>query len=208
MRKPITPLGFVLLSAAVVCSAPTATAAEAAGLSKDGPAVVSLDNGTTSQARIWQVEPGKYRMVVALGNRLAFYWVTSENVTPPTPPVPPTPNPPDPPKPDPPTPPVPVTTGLIVVVVEETASRTASQQQALGASAAYAKAKGYPWRFLDKDTVDEAGKVPASLKAFLDLAAGKPLPYLIITDGGRKLLWEGTLPPKSEAVALLQKFGG
>jgi len=185
------------------------SAAVAGGLSPDAAAAVTLDDGAIANARIYKVSEGKYRLLVAVGaNKLAVFWLTQDgSPNPPVPPVPPVP-PPDPPNPpDPPVPPTPAK-ALMVVVVEETSQRTQANQEALAAVASYCKAKKYQRRFVDKDTIDEVGSAPATLKPFIDRAAGKTLPWIMICDDSRKLLYEATLPSASVISAKLKELGG
>ena len=113
---------------------------------------------------------------------------------PPTPPTPPTP-------PVPPPPPVPPVPGKVttVVIVEETADRTPELTRLLSSkSVLELREQLRPnWYLLDKDVVDESGKPPTKLAAYLALAAGQPLPHLVTdsdADGANGVLFSGPLP--------------
>ena len=117
--------------------------------------------------------------------------------------------PPEPPKPKPPEP---ITAqSLWVVVVEETADATQARltfwaDEALNARL---KAKGHRKRVLDKDTVAKDGKPGDAIKSFLDRAAGKTLPYLVITDLQGSVMFEGARPQTPALlIELLERLGG
>lgn len=113
--------------------------------------------------------------------------------------------------------PIPVPGGkLFVLIVTETAQQTPQQAAVINSKAAdeYIAAKSWQRRVADKDTVDENGKVPTDLAAWLDKAkawnaGGGKWPYLNIADGSGAVVYEGALPAtEAEYVALLKKFGG
>ena len=121
------------------------------------------------------------------------------------------------PSPDPGPGPTPVPSGkLFVLIVTETAQQTPQQAAVINSKAAdeYIAAKSWQRRVADKDTVDENGKVPTDLAAWLDKAkawnaGGGKWPYLNIADGSGAVVYEGALPAtEAEYVALLKKFGG
>jgi len=121
------------------------------------------------------------------------------------------------PSPDPGPGPTPVPSGkLFVLIVTETAQQTPQQAAVINSKAAdeYIAAKSWQRRVADKDTVDENGKVPTDLAAWLDKAkawnaGGGKWPYLNIADGSGAVVYEGALPAtEAEYLALLKKFGG
>lgn len=127
----------------------------------------------------------------------------------PAPPVPPGPGPG--PTPDPPSP---VTPGKrYVIVIEETGDAVLNraayfQDKAL---AARFKEKGHTWRVVDQNVVGVDGQAPADVKKFLDLAKGKQLPQVFITNehGNAGLLIQANLPATpAELLAFLTKWGG
>lgn len=121
------------------------------------------------------------------------------------------------PSPDPGPGPTPVPSGkLFVLIVTETAQQTPQQAAIINSKAAdeYIAAKSWQRRVADKDTVDENGKVPTDLAAWLDKAkawnaGGGKWPYLNIADGSGAVVYEGAMPAtEAEYLALLKKFGG
>lgn len=112
------------------------------------------------------------------------------------------------PKPDPPPPP-PITKLFGVIIVEETKDRTPQQAAVQDAIHKACDGKKLQWARLDKDVVDENGKPPADMAAWLAKAKGKTLPYLILVGENGIVAWEGTQPAtEAAALELLKKYGG
>ena len=135
--------------------------------------------------------------------------------------VPPEPVPPGPTPPVPPAPPAPIPdAGFRVLIVIETADLSKlPPAQALALTAqdvraylnahcvAGADGKTKEWRVWDKD-VDPAAETPLWQAAF-KRAAGKTLPWIIVSAGGSKGGFEGPLPADSASLlTLLKKYGG
>lgn len=104
---------------------------------------------------------------------------------------------------------------IVGVIVEETAERTPGQALIIdnGAIRDYVNEKalkddkGNPeFRVWDKDMA-MTGDVPKPLKDAFTLANGKPVPYLVVSNG--RAGYAGKLPATPAAtLATLQKYGG
>lgn len=168
-----------------------------------GKHVFTLEAAQTGRCEILIVPAGAKEDGVI---RRTLDVVAGEAPRPPPDPKPPEPKPPEPPAPKPK--PDPVSGPLWVVVVEET-SDAATNRGAFFADAglmAHMKAKGYKWRVMDKDVKDKDGRVPKDLGGYLDRAAGKKLPYLMVVDADALIHREGPLPATpADLVKLLKE---
>lgn len=113
---------------------------------------------------------------------------------------------PDPnPKPDP-TPPGP----RWVMMVEESSQRTPGLAAVISSESLrqYVSSKGHHWRVWDKDLAKDQ-TAPAEIAPWLNRAAGKQLPWLMISDDAGRVLWEGPCPADPISVQqLIVKHGG
>jgi hypothetical protein len=103
---------------------------------------------------------------------------------------------------------------LSVTVIEETSHSTQEVAQIRSSSLIrdYANSGGHVVFFLDKDLKDKDGKTPETFLPWIELAKGKELPRVYISNREtKKLLLETSLPkPRTPAafIALLEKYGG
>jgi len=113
--------------------------------------------------------------------------------------------------------PIPVPGGkLFVLVVTETKDQTPEQATVLNSKAArdLMAAKGWQWRIVDQNVVDEHGQPPADISKWIEqaktwAAAGNKLPCLMILDSQGAVLSQGPVPATEAAyLELLKKFGG
>lgn len=161
-------------------------------------------------------KPGRYTViVVAASAKGEQSWVAITLIVgnigpqpPPTPPVPPEPKPPEPPKP--------VTSQqLVVIVIEESANAAQERAKFFDNPALAARietnpsGKRHKVYAVDKDVVGPDGKPPASLAGYLNEAAGKKLPWIVIADMKGMKLFSGPIPFDAASVLeLLVKYGG
>lgn len=101
---------------------------------------------------------------------------------------------------------------LGIIVIEETAQAANNRgmyfiDPALGQRIT---AKKHKWVSADKDVVDGNGQQPKDLARYLDMAKGKPLPYVFfIPASGGALIHQGPLPKTpAEMIELLKAKGG
>ena len=195
----------------LTCCPAALMAAEAVVITPGQTVIVQTSAGPATGV-VLPAADGQSYLVLSLsvpGGNLAIPFVVAPYGTVPTP----GPGP----SPDPGPGPTPVPSGkLFVLIVTETAQQTPQQAAIINSKAAdeYIAAKSWQRRVADKDTVDENGKVPTDLAAWLDKAkawnaGGGKWPYLNIADGSGAVVYEGALPAtEAEYVALLKKFGG
>ncbi len=195
----------------LTCCPAALMAAEAVVITPGQTVIVQTSAGPATGV-VLPAADGQSYLVLSLsvpGGNLAIPFVVAPYGTVPTP----GPGP----SPDPGPGPTPVPSGkLFVLIVTETAQQTPQQAAVINSKAAdeYIAAKSWQRRVADKDTVDENGKVPTDLAAWLDKAkawnaGGGKWPYLNIADGSGAVVYEGALPAtEAEYVALLKKFGG
>lgn len=118
-----------------------------------------------------------------------------------------------PPEPDPDDPAPPKPSGpLTILVVEETADRTA-QRAAMFANAelrARIAEKKHTWRLVDKDVIDKmTGLPPTDVAPWIARTAKTGLPALFLFAPDGTIFYEGKLPETAPAlVELLKKNGG
>lgn len=123
-------------------------------------------------------------------------------------PVPPDPEPgPDPgpepdPAPDPVPPPPDFKEPYTLLLIEETHDRSPEEAAAVLSKEIieYVHEKGWKRYLLDKDVVDKDGKTPSSVKAYIERAVGKGLPWYIVVDADGEIVIEGEI--KNEVVLL------
>lgn len=109
-------------------------------------------------------------------------------------PIPPTPPGPIPPTPPGPTPPDDKAAALFVLVIEETFDAAATRGQWFTSpEMAELKTAGVKIRVVDKDTRGPKGEVPSDLRAYLEFARDKPLPYLFVVDDQAKVRMHRTI---------------
>lgn len=195
----------------LVCFPAVLVAAEAVVITPGQTVIVQTSAGPATGV-VLPAADGQSYLVLSLsvpGGNLAIPFVVAPYGTVPTP----GPGP----SPDPGPGPTPVPSGkLFVLIVTETAQQTPQQAAVINSKAAdeYIAAKSWQRRVADKDTVDENGKVPTDLAAWLDKAkawnaGGGKWPYLNIADGSGAVVYEGAMPAtEAEYLALLKKFGG
>jgi hypothetical protein len=108
------------------------------------------------------------------------------------------------PEPTPPTPPTPHA-GLLAVVVEDPAQRTNAQAQILASPeiAAWLKAHDAQWLWAPINAKDPDGNTPPKLKPYIERAAGKPLPQILLLDAKGDVTWQGNLPNDPESTLKL-----
>jgi hypothetical protein len=108
------------------------------------------------------------------------------------------------PEPTPPTPPTPHA-GLLAVVVEDPATRTPTQAQILASPeiAAWLKQNQAQWIWAPIDAKDPQGNTPAKLKPYIERAAGKPLPQILLLDAKGEVQWQSQLPSDPESTLKL-----
>lgn len=196
----------------LVCCPAVLVAAEAVVITPGQTVVVQTSAGPATGV-VLPAADGQSYLVLSLsvpGGNLAIPYVIAPYGA-----VPPGPGPSPGPGPGPSPTPVPGAK-LYVLIVTETSQQTPEQAAVINSKAAdeYLKAKSWQRRVADKDVVDENGKVPADLAAWLDKAkawnaGGGKWPYLNIADGSGAVVYEGPLPAtEAEYLALLKKFGG
>lgn len=121
------------------------------------------------------------------------------------PPIPPGPGPGPNPNPNP------VPTKLWgVVIIEETGDNVADRGKWFTdpTLSKLMKDKGYRFRVVDKDVVDEKGNPPADVKRFMDLAKGKKYPQYFLLDADGGVVVTGDLPKTvNELADLFTKWG-
>lgn len=195
----------------LTCCPAALMAAEAVVITPGQTVIVQTSAGPATGV-VLPAADGQSYLVLSLsvpGGNLAIPFVVAPYGTVPTP----GPGP----SPDPGPGPTPVPSGkLFVLIVTETAQQTPQQAAVINSKAAdeYIAAKSWQRRVADKDTVDENGKVPTDLAAWLDKAkawnaGGGKWPYLNVADGSGAVVYEGALPAtEAEYVALLKKLGG
>jgi hypothetical protein len=195
----------------LTCCPAALMAAEAVVITPGQTVIVQTSAGPATGV-VLPAADGQSYLVLSLsgpGGNLAIPFVVAPYGTVPTP----GPGP----SPDPGPGPTPVPSGkLFVLIVTETAQQTPQQAAVINSKAAdeYIAAKSWQRRVADKDTVDENGKVPTDLAAWLDKAkawnaGGGKWPYLNIADGSGAVVYEGAMPAtEAEYLALLKKFGG
>ena len=195
----------------LTCCPAVLVAAEAVVITPGQTVIVQTSAGPATGV-VLPAADGQSYLVLSLsvpGGNLAIPFVVAPYGTVPTP----GPGP----SPDPGPGPTPVPSGkLFVLIVTETAQQTPQQAAVINSKAAdeYIAAKSWQRRVADKDTVDENGKVPTDLAAWLDKAkawnaGGGKWPYLNIADGSGAVVYEGAMPAtEAEYLALLKKFGG
>jgi len=94
---------------------------------------------------------------------------------------------------------------LWMLVVEERLDRT-PQTAAIVLAPELRRLLSDRVRLLDKDVLDRADQVPGWAKKWLELAKGKPLPYLFLFTEHGEVLWEGPLPKTlAEVRALIEQ---
>ena len=94
---------------------------------------------------------------------------------------------------------------LWLLVVEERLDRT-PQTAAIVLAPELRRLLSDRVRLLDKDVLDKADNVPNWARKWLDLAKGKPLPYLFLFTEHGEVLWEGPLPKTlAEVRALIEQ---
>jgi hypothetical protein len=108
------------------------------------------------------------------------------------------------PEPTPPTPPTPHA-GLLAVVVEDPAARTNAQAQILASPeiAAWLKAHDAQWLWAPINAKDPDGKTPPKLKPYIERAAGKTLPQILLLDAKGEVQWQSELPSDPESTLKL-----
>ncbi len=95
------------------------------------------------------------------------------------------------------------------IVVEETKDRTPLQAKVQDAIHKWCDGKKLQYARLDQNVVDESGKPPADMAAWLEKAKGKTLPYLLLVGQNGQVAWEGSQPTtEAAALELLKKLGG
>lgn len=112
--------------------------------------------------------------------------------------------------------PNPVAGKLFVLIVTETKDQTPEQAAVINSQAArdLMAAKGWQWRVVDQDVVDENGRPPPDLAKWISqakawAAAGNKLPCLLVLDEQGAVLSQGALPAIEAAyLDLLKKWGG
>jgi len=159
--------------------------------------------------------PGRYTViVVAASAKGEQSWASITLIVgnvgpqpPPTPPVPPEPKPPEPP-----VPPTPVANQqLVVIVIEESANAAQERAKFFNDAALSAKIeqKKHKVYAVDKDVVGPDGRPPASLVGYLNEAAGKKLPWIVIADMKGVKMFSGPTPLDAASVLkLLVEYGG
>jgi hypothetical protein len=121
----------------------------------------------------------------------------------------PSPNPGPEPKPDPKPDPQPIVKLFGIIIVEESKDRTPPQAAVQAAIHKACDAKKLQYARLDQNVVDETGKPPADMAAWLAKAKGKTLPYLLLVGENGQVAWEGSQPAtEAAALELLKKYGG
>jgi hypothetical protein len=108
------------------------------------------------------------------------------------------------PEPTPPTPPTPHP-GLMAVVVEDPAARTPAQAQILASPqiAAWLKQNQAQWLWAPINAKDPDGNTPPKLKPYIERAAGKTLPQILLLDANGDVTWQGNLPNDPESTQKL-----
>jgi hypothetical protein len=198
-------LGLVTLSAGLLYAAEPKTGGDPT-ISDGATVALTLPDGTSASASSLA---GHYLLMVDKAGKIVIYDVTVTihgPTPPPTPPVPPAP----PVPPTPPTPPTPVK--LRAVLIEETENSTQATA-AIRVSAkirTWAAAGGHDLFFLDQQSHDKDGNPPADLKAWLEFAKTKPLPYLVLVDKAKNSIVSEAPAPANEKdyLALLETYGG
>ena len=121
------------------------------------------------------------------------------------------------PDPPPPPPPPPVPGDLCVILVEESAARTAQHALLYLGLQQYLDSKKIPWRICDKDQVDQTGKTPSWLSPCLAAINQKSvsLPAIVAgagvaqAAGGFSVAGVDTLPTTlADAVKWVQQYEG
>lgn len=110
-------------------------------------------------------------------------------------------NPPQPP--DPVDPPVPAVQKLWLIVVEESSKRTPAEAQTHLALSKYAEEKGHSWHLQDRSP-----PVPEAFARFVQAAPDGVSTMFAVAASDGKILWQGKLPAKEEAVKTAKKYGG
>lgn len=179
---------------------------------REGVMLMPVCDWTGKLSILFQAKlPGKYLVAVftadkATGgvNKTEVELVVGTPIPPPIPPPVPPPVPPPDPNPTP--------TKVKIIVVEESANSTQAFAQIRSSKKLrdWANAGGHLVFFLDQNAVDATGKTPASFKPWIDLAAGKPLPQVIIVDSAKNTVLAQVSSPTTEAdfLALVERYGG
>jgi hypothetical protein len=99
------------------------------------------------------------------------------------------------PEPTPPNPPTPHA-ALLAVVIEDPAARTPAHAQILASAeiAGWLKQHQAQWIWAPIDAKDPQGNTPAKLKPYIERAAGKPLPQILLLDAKGQVQWQSELP--------------
>jgi thiol-disulfide isomerase/thioredoxin len=117
--------------------------------------------------------------------------------------------PPNPIPPPPPPPPVPIVDHVQVIIVEENANHTPELASMFWAKTTrdFLAAGGHKPFWVDQHVIDPAtNKTPANLTVAITAAAGKTLPYFVLTTlDGQKIVYEGAPPKTSDDLIALVK---